>query len=320
MTDDRDQPLVSICMPSFNGADVIDDALESALEQDYDNLEIVVVDDCSTDGTWERLRDRYADRIVVKRQSRRQGHQRNWNSSVRASSGEFVKFLHQDDQIEPDCVSKMARVLVAEPTVGLIFSRRRVRVVTPDEAEPVWLDEAEHLQYGFRQLAPINEGHALVEQLLASGFKENWVGEPSNVMVRRSGFERLGGFNLHVRQSTDLDLWIRFMADQGVAFVDEALATYTVSPGSLTENNLRNKLAWLDRLWILEGLAATEFGRRHPRVLEMRRSERRMALRTATRTVFRADPYPPPLGLWANYVRTLARQTFLRRHTQPPVG
>jgi len=302
MSSGTERPLVSICVPSFNGRRLIDEAIDSALAQDYGRTEIVVSDDVSVDGTASHVRQKYGDQVRVFAASRRRGHQRNWNASVHLSRGELVKFLHQDDTLYENCVSQMVAALLEWPEADLVFSRRHVQVYG-EAREPARYEPGERLQDRFVNLRPLNDGPLLLDQLMKVGLNENWVGEPTNVMVRRAAFERLGGFNRHVHQQTDLDLWLRLLADGPAAFIDSSLSTYSMSPASLTAANRRYRRDWLDRLWMLEGLAETPYGRMNSRVREMLRAERRMARRTVLRAALRRDPSSPPIRLWLSYLR-----------------
>ena len=122
--------------------------------------------------------------------------------------------------------------------------------------------------------------------MIKDGIRENWIGEPSSVMVRRECFEKVGGFSLHVRQATDLDLWLRLMAHYEVGLIDAELNVYRHSQASLTAVNKRRRMDWLDRLWILEGLWSYEtVVRDYPELARELRAERRMARRTVLATL-----------------------------------
>ena len=116
------EPLVSICIPTHQGSRWIRDSIASALAQDYARVEVVVSDDHSTDGTAETAEAVPDERVRVVRSDRRLGMARNWNRSVQLARGDYIKFLMQDDLLDPTCVSRMATVLTAEP-----IGRLRVR-------------------------------------------------------------------------------------------------------------------------------------------------------------------------------------------------
>jgi glycosyltransferase involved in cell wall biosynthesis len=119
-------PLVSICIPAYNGAPYLAECIESALAQSFGDIEVLVVDDCSVDDTVAIARSyaRRDHRVHVSQNSSNLGLVGNWNHSVRLARGEWVKFLHQDDRLAADCVEQM--LSVAKPGVDLVAVRRQI--------------------------------------------------------------------------------------------------------------------------------------------------------------------------------------------------
>lgn len=96
-------PLVSIVIPVFNSRAFIEEAVEAWLAQTYPHLEIILQDDCSTDGTWEFLMHKYQQNslVVLNRNSSNQGIGKNWNTAYQAAKGDFVVIFNSDDFVEP---------------------------------------------------------------------------------------------------------------------------------------------------------------------------------------------------------------------------
>jgi glycosyltransferase involved in cell wall biosynthesis len=288
--------LVSICIPAYNSADTVTTAVRSALEQDYGNIEVVVTDDASTDGTADLLRA-FGDRIRLSRNRRRLGQNHTANASISGSSGEFVKFLHDDDRLEPHCVSRMVDALAEHPSAGMVFSPRRIELHHGSPEERVWLAE----QSKPREFRALNPGSQLFEEMLAGGFKENWIGEPVCVMVRRGCLSQLGGFHNYVRQTIDLDLWARIAAHYDLAYVDEELAVYRHSEDSLGAFNRKNRLGWVDPLWTLEALATFPgLLSRYP-IRERLRRERRIVERSVAKHFVLPGYRAPSTRAWWAY-------------------
>ena len=119
----------------------------------------------------------------------------NWNRCIEISRGDFIKFLFHDDILYSDCVEKMMRVLISNENVGLVFSPRDVIVEGDQESNwRVWLPAAT-LHRVPPRLEPINRGKDLFTQYLNRGFRGNWIGEPSSVLIRKDCFTQLGLFN-----------------------------------------------------------------------------------------------------------------------------
>jgi glycosyltransferase involved in cell wall biosynthesis len=285
-------PDVSVCVPAYNTARWIVRAVESALSQTYRSLEVVVVDDASTDGTLERVRELHDPRIRLYSNSRNLGHSGNWNRSLTLARGRLIKFLCADDVLYPDCLEAMVALFTAHPSIGLVFSLRDVETEVPDEtAARAW--RAKHLRAHeiFGDLDEVNSGPALVRKWIDSRFARNAVGEPTNVMVTRECLRRVGTFNLRVRQRADMDLWVRAMLFHDVGFVGRPLARYLIRSGSVTNLNRAGSLSWMDRLWLFEGLLSYAEIRNGgwPQLRALRRRAARKCTRHALRRALKGD-------------------------------
>jgi glycosyltransferase involved in cell wall biosynthesis len=278
-------------MPAYNAAQWIGEAIESALAQTWDDFELVVSDDASTDSTLDIARS-YADpRIRVEASRQHLGEARNHNRAIRLSTGRFVKFLHADDVLAPDCVEAMVCRALADERIGLVFSPREIRVESEvGEEGTTWSEQHSHLHERFDHLAENNDGHALFRQLVDAGV-ENWVGEPSAVLIARSALDGGRLFSGRVHQTLDLDLWLRIMLRHRVGFVSRPLCVYRHHNRSTTVTNRRMARAWLDRLWILEGLLREPSLRPDEReaVERLRRAALGRALRSQVGRIFRGQ-------------------------------
>ena len=257
-------PVVSICIPTHNGAPWIREAIESALAQDFADLEVVVCDDASTDDTVEIARKLEDPRLRVAAHRDRVGMARNWNRSVMASSGAYVKFLMQDDRLEPACVGRMLDLMRSDSDVGMVFCARKLALDEPDDPWSVdFRERFGELHSRLGPLAVVNDGRTLFAAMQRDRFRDNMIGEPTAVMVSREALVRLGLFNVQLRQLTDLELWLRIACFYRVGFIGEPLATFRVHADSASSSNSRVGLAWLDRVWLLEGL------RLHPEIRKL---------------------------------------------------
>ena len=280
------QPLVSICIPTYNRADYAEAAVRSALSQTYEPIEVLVSDDCSDDGSYERLLGIGDPRLHVERNARRRGQVSNRNTVLSRARGQLIKFLDDDDLLEPHCVIEMVNIFGQDPEVGLVFCPRKIIVGgdAGDESIQSWqrVNGAVHLR--FSCLKAINDGRELFRELLTDEFRRNWIGEPTAVMVSQAHLRRTGGFSTHVRQLVDLDLWARILPHCRVGFVSEELVSYRVGHVSASKQNNMTERAWVDRLWLLENLSRdTELLAAYPRIRDLLRAERRQAWRTAAK-------------------------------------
>ena len=284
------RPLVSICVPAFNAARWIHGALESALAQTYEEFELVVSDNASTDETAEIARGFGDPRVRVETAARTVGPVQNHNRAIRLSRGAFVKFLHADDLLRPQCLEEMVELALEDDRIGLVFAPRDV--LLEQATDPEWAELFARPHERFSRLERVNEGRDLFGQLLDAGFAENWIGEPSAVLLRRSALERVGLLNERTTQLADLELWGRIMVGHRVGFVDRVLSVYRHHGASGTAENARVHRDWLDLPWLLEGLLGipdlTDDER--ARLLRLRRAAMRRALRAQAGRLLRRNP------------------------------
>jgi glycosyltransferase involved in cell wall biosynthesis len=275
------RPLVSVCMPAHNGERWIEAAIESVLAQTYQNFELVISDDGSIDATAEIGRSYGDPRIRVEVTPWKLDAISNWNRSVLLARAEYIKFLHQDDTIYPTCLEEMVSLALEDPEIGLVFAPRKIVLGQPSVAEGrLWAERYGNLHHRFRSLARVNDGRDLFRQILDVELAENWIGEPSSVLVTRRCLAQIGLFNPRLRQVPDLDLWCRAMLRYRVGFIDRPLSTYLHHTRSLTGENERLGRAWLDRLWLFEGLLGQDLSTSEDnKVRRLRNQARRAAIR-----------------------------------------
>lgn len=118
-------PLVSICIPTYNGEKFIEETLDSAISQTYKNIEIIITDDCSTDNTLS-ICELYAQkdaRIKIFKNPHNLGLIGNWNQSIEKASSDWIKFLFQDDLLKPTCVEEMIYEAI-DKNVNFVISSR----------------------------------------------------------------------------------------------------------------------------------------------------------------------------------------------------
>jgi glycosyltransferase involved in cell wall biosynthesis len=289
---------LSVCIPVYNGERWLREAIESVLGQTRRDFELLIVDNRSSDRSLDVAADaaRRDDRVRVVENVATIGAVPNHNRCLELAQGDLVKFLHHDDLLRDDCLERMAAVFDPNPSVGLVFSRRKILLDDRDEpAAQQWKREHEVLHAGFGRLAEVNDGRALLRRYLPTfGQPEfaNWIGEPSAVMVRRAAVDHIGGF----------DARIRLLASNDVGFIDDALVAFRHHGHSLTANIAVQRDDWLDRLWIFEGLLADPaLAAEHPRIRRYRRRELARALRRQLGRIARGDRDLRPL---AGYLRS----------------
>ena len=240
-------PLVAVCVPTFNGEAYLDEALASIEAQDHPSAEVIISDDGSHDRTLAiaeafAARTRFPCRILRHQPDTLAG---NWNFAAQAARGKYLKYLFQDDLLYPRHLSALVASAEADPEVSFVFARRDIlfmaEAARTEVAQRMKVDCAE-LHRGFSRLRAFQRGQDLLAdpRLLAAGW--NKIGEPSSVLIRRSAFLAIGGFDPAFRQLIDLDLYFRLMPEGTVAFVDESLSAFRVHDDQLSVVQSRSGL------------------------------------------------------------------------------
>lgn len=220
------RPLVNICIPTYNHAQVIGDALRSAMTQSYDNLEILVLDNHSEDDTEQAVAKISAadPRVHYLRQPENVGIARNFSACVSLAHGQYVKLLCADDVLEPGCIEAMVRVMESHPEVALVGCARRV---TDAHLKPQRVARA-------RARFAVIEGKPMIRECFSFG---NRIGEPTAVMFRREAGKR--GFNASYSQLIDLEMWFHLLLNGNFAFLPEPLCSIRQHAQQATKVNLR---------------------------------------------------------------------------------
>ncbi|GFG54421.1 hypothetical protein CQY20_00900 [Mycolicibacterium agri] len=242
-------PKVTICVPVYNCEDSIDAAIASALEQTYSDFECLVVDNASTDSTVDRVMAFKDPRIRVIRNTENVGPNANHNICIEHARGDLIQFLHSDDRLLPGCLAHLVPMF-DDPRVGLAFARRRI-----ESSDSGWVSHFAELHTPLEPLEAINDGMSIIRKYVDEGGRGNWIGEPTSVMVRTSLLREVGGFSTELRYSDDMELWLRILARSDAAWVDAELSVRTQEETTLTILYATTDAAWLDRPWILSGLA-----------------------------------------------------------------
>ena len=219
------QPLVSIVVPVFNGEQYLRESLDSILGQTHPELEVLVMDDASTDSTPAIIAS-YGDRVRHVRQAETRGIYGNANLGIELARGEFVAVYHGDDVYEPAIVEREIAFLQDHPDCGAVFARdvfidgagrETGRLVLPDQ---------------LRGDGPF-DFRAILNGLLT--FKNSFLRCPS-AMVRTAVHREVGVYkDAEFKNTSDLEMWLRIARRYGIGILDEPLFRYRRGHGSSSE-------------------------------------------------------------------------------------
>lgn len=235
-------PLISIIIPTYNQENYIESAIESAIAQNYGNMEIIVLDDCSTDSTFERASQyKHHEGVKVIRNETNLGVPANWNKAISLSQGVYVKPLFGDDLLFPGCLKKLYNAILGEEDVGFVFCRRNILYKREDREKVMdtYLPTIVYQDEVFGKSDRLSRGK--LASLVFPGMV-NIIGEPTSLLVRREVFDSVGVFDDHYAQLVDLEFYVRVSQKYEIKAVPEILCSFRVHPGQLSNENLRQAL------------------------------------------------------------------------------
>ncbi|MDX1696671.1 MAG: glycosyltransferase [Thiohalobacterales bacterium] len=219
MTDSQ-LPLITVRIPAYNHERYVRRALDSVLEQRYPNLEIVIIDDGSTDATAARIRewiDQHGDEIDIRFISREnRGISATLNELIQLSNGEYLVGLASDDYLTPDSISIRYEYLASHPDKQAVIGD----VTVVDENGELLHDS------GLSGLHTANKENYLTDRGLKKEIIQNWSVPGSSIMVRRELHDMIH-FDERL-QFEDRDFYLKMIAGNLLGFVDRKVSCYRV--------------------------------------------------------------------------------------------
>lgn len=208
-------------IPTYNCSDLLEQTLRSVLDQDPgpEQMQIAVVDDCSPNGNAEAIVNRLGSgRVEFLQNQTRGGLAANWNSCIRRSRGSWVHILHQDDLVLPGFYQRMGAAAQQRPDLGAAFCQH---LIIDDDGHWVRLSSLERKTPGV--LDGWLEKIAVAQRI-----------QCPSMVVSRTAYEKLGGFNKELVFCLDWEMWVRISAQYPVWFEPTALACYRTHESSET--------------------------------------------------------------------------------------
>lgn len=203
-----------MCIPVYNRRTLVKRAIKSALTQSLRRLEVVVVDNCSTDGTWEVMRGLSDKRLRVVRNETNLGMFGNFNRCLEAATGDYVRFLCSDDELTNETLAAEVRLLRDRPEVALLSTRC------------LYVDESGAHSRLAARLAPAGAycGQDAVRMAAwaLGAFGGNVFNFPSGVLLRTDAARLAGSFDAGLHGLADVDFWLRVLEHGDAYFADHA--------------------------------------------------------------------------------------------------
>jgi glycosyltransferase involved in cell wall biosynthesis len=226
-------PLVSVIMPTHNRLAYLREAIASVLLQDYPRLELIIIDDGSTDGTQTAMHHFHHPKVHYHALANR-GPAGARNAGLRLARGELLTFLDSDDLWDEQKISQQVLHFQAQPALGMLATN--FKYIDADK-RPV---SNPAKPYGYQ-----------IKDFIGDILDIEFPMATSTMMMRRSVFDKAGMFDESLRISEDLDLWIRIGLAFPVAYLDQVLVSIRLHDAHLMRATPRHQV-WIASARVLE--------------------------------------------------------------------
>ncbi len=221
-----EQPLVSICIPVYNGEKFIKETLDCAINQSYQNIEIIITDNCSTDSTPDIIKSINDSRITYYKNESNIGAFANMNKVLGLANGKYVKLLCADDIIYKYCIKEQVSVFENPDFTNIVLVCSNKDVINQDGKKVMTRKFPGKKGY-------LNGINALRKSI---HYGTNIIGEPASVLFKKEILEVSGAFNDDNTFMMDLDLWSRMLLLGDLFVIDKVLYGFRISSSSLSSN------------------------------------------------------------------------------------
>ena len=212
-------PKVSVIIPTYNRVEHLRAAIASVLEQTFQDFEVIVVDDASTDDTLDVVRKIRDPRIRYLRHETNKKEAMSRNTGLRAATGDYIAFLDDDDEWVADKLKLQVELLEnSPPEFGGVYTG----CVTVDR-------KSGSVVGGVR---PEKRGNIFDDMMV-----KNWVGTPSTVLFKKQCFTQVGLFDETIAFGVDYDMWIRIASKYQLDYIAEPLVKYYIQSDRLSTNH-----------------------------------------------------------------------------------
>jgi glycosyltransferase involved in cell wall biosynthesis len=210
---------LSVCIPVYNCDKYITEAINSVLNQSFKDLELIIVDNQSTDKTVEVISSFKDERIKLVQNDSNIGMLANWNKAVSLARGEYIKVLPADDFLYPGCLQRQVDVLESDnmKKIALVCGRKKI---INDTGKTLFTR-------GFSRREIRVSGTEAINHTVRSG--GNIIGEPGVVMFRKEILEKSGPFIADIYYAMDLSMWFKMLLHGDLYSLPVAVCAFRIS-------------------------------------------------------------------------------------------
>lgn len=230
---------VSVVIPSFNKGDLLRQTLESVLSQQGVSLDVVLIDDASTDGSWE-IATEFRDRITAQRLDQNRGGPNARNVGASLSTGDYLMFLDADDLLEPGTLRGLVEALSSNPAHVAVCRWRQLR-----EQDGEWVPLVHT-----KPLMPADG------DLVRAWLTDNWYFPPCAVLWPRAVYESTGGWDEELQVLQDADLMVRaLLRGTRLSLAERGQAWYRVHESGGSVSKIGDEASAVSRIRFLDNAA-----------------------------------------------------------------
>jgi glycosyltransferase involved in cell wall biosynthesis len=234
MPQDNKMPVISVVIPTYNAANYLKETLDSVLAQDYDDFEIVIVDDCSTDQT-KRIIDQYASEkiVYIKLERNHGGPSKARNVGINKAKGKYIALCDSDDILPNDRLSTAIKYLDQHPEIAMTFTDE----VKFEDSTGAIIGNVLNAYDRFQALnkVKVNDEFYIIknDDAFECLFYENYI-LVSGVTIRKTVFGDVGYFDESLFNSDDRDMWFRITRNYSIGFIERIGFKYRIRTSSIS--------------------------------------------------------------------------------------
>jgi glycosyltransferase involved in cell wall biosynthesis len=229
--------IISICIPTYNNEEYIAKTIRSVFNQTYQDFEIIISDDASTDRTIEIVQSFNDSRIKIFNHEVNEGLSSNWNRSIDLARGDYIKLVCGDDILYPTCIEKQMRILDNDTNLAIALVTSYSHVI--NSIDNVIFKRKSIFHSGE------NNSKKVMKKCIRMG--SNFIGEPMVGMFRRASLHddlKFDGSNPHM---IDLDFWFKLFEKGNLYIINDYLSAFRVSSGSISASlNIKQFILFKD--------------------------------------------------------------------------
>lgn len=222
--------LVSILVPAYNHENFVDDIMQSILDQTYDNLEVLITDDGSVDGTFgkisqweERLKSKY-QRVQIFQNKNNKGIVKTLNHMLQLCVGDYIKVIASDDFLLPDSIEQLVAFLESNPQHGLVFANG----IMGDKNTHYPIKDVKLFETYYTEKPKLEEN--VVEQM----YRKYFLFSPS-IMYTRRAYQQVGSYDEDI-WFEDWDYYLRVVEQMPIGYLDSIVVMYRMLDSSASHS------------------------------------------------------------------------------------